>query len=257
MFSLEEKVAVITGAAGGIGGAAARRFAEAGARVVLADVADAGALARELGGLFVETDVSEEDQVQALMEKAAATHGRIDIVINNAGKGFGGKSVSESEDSDFRRSFATHALGVMFGIKHALPHMKQGGSIVNTASLAGLVGMYGSAPYVAAKFAVVGITKTAALELAPLGIRVNCICPGNIDTAMGAPPELLGITNAMTPLGRPGRPEEVAALLHFLASNDCPYITGQAIVIDGGMSAGPHLRLGDLIRAATGEGVDA
>ncbi|MDZ4277807.1 MAG: SDR family oxidoreductase [Dehalococcoidia bacterium] len=247
MFSLEGTVAVITGAAGGIGSATARRFAEAGARLVLADVADAGALAKELGGLFVRTDVSDEGQVKALMEAAAAAHGRIDIVINNAGAPAGGAPVEQSEAEIFTRGFGVNALGVAFGIKHAVPHMKAGGSIVNTASLAGLQGQYGSAPYVASKFAVVGITKTAALELAAQGIRVNCVCPGNVATAMGAPPEFAAVTDAMTPLGRPGRPEEVAALFHFLASDDCPYITGQAICVDGGMTAGPYLRLGDLI----------
>jgi len=129
--------------------------------------------------------------------------------------------------------------------------MPAGGAIVNTASLSGLQGMYGSAPYVASKFAVVGVTKTAALELAGRGIRVNCVCPGNIDTPMGAPPEFLAVTNAMTPLGRPGRPEEVAALFHFLASDEAAYITGQAICIDGGMTAGPYLRLRELMKRQT------
>jgi NAD(P)-dependent dehydrogenase (short-subunit alcohol dehydrogenase family) len=249
MFSLQDKVAVITGAAGGIGGATARRFAEAGATVVLADVHDASALAGELGGAFVKTDISAKKDVRALMERAAEAHGRIDVVINNAGAGFGGAPVQATDRKQFTRSFKTNALGAAMGIKYAVPHMRAGGSIVSTASLAGLVGMYGSAPYVAAKFAVVGITKTAALELAPLGIRVNCVCPGNIATAMGAPPEFLGVTNAMTPLGRAGQPEEVAALFHFLASDDASYITGQAFVIDGGMSAGPHVNVGALLES--------
>lgn len=248
MFSLEGKIAVITGAAGGIGSATARRFAAAGARVVLADRADASALASELGGLFVPTDVSDEAQVRALMDAAAERYGRIDIAINNAGAPAGGAPIVGSDEETFRRGFEIHALGVAFGIKHAVPHMPAGGAIVNTASLAGIEGQFGSAPYVASKHAVVGITKTAALELAPRGIRVNCVCPGNIDTPMGAPPEFAVITDAMTPLGRPGRPEEVAALFHFLASDDCAYLTGQAICIDGGMTAGPYLRLGDLIK---------
>lgn len=249
MFSLTDKVAVITGAAGGIGGATARRFADAGAKVVLADINDASALAGELGGVFVQTNVAKKSQVKALMERAAAEHGRIDVVINNAGAGFGGATIHETERRQFTQAFKTNALGAAAGIQYAVPHMREGGSIVNTASLAGLVGMYGSGPYVAAKFAVVGITKTAALELAPLGIRVNCVCPGNIATAMGAPPAFLPVTNAMTPLGRAGRPEEIAALFHFLASDDASYVTGQAIVIDGGMSAGPHLRLNELMGA--------
>ncbi len=248
MFSLEGKVAVITGAAGGIGSATARRFAEAGAKLVLADVVDAGALAQELGGLFVRTDVSDEAQVKALMDAAAEAHGRIDVVVNNAGVPAGGAPISELPAAEFHRGFDTNTLGVVYGIRHAVPHMKEGGSIINTASLAGLQGMYGSAPYVASKFAVVGITKTAALELARFGIRVNCVCPGNIATPMGAPPQFAAVTDAMTPLGRPGKPEEVAALFHFLAADDCPYVTGQAICIDGGMTAGPHLRLDELIK---------
>lgn len=249
MFSLEGKLAVITGAAGGIGSATARRFAQAGAKVVLGDLADASAVAQETGGLFVQTDVSDEAQVKALMDAAAAVSGRIDIVINNAGAPAGGAPISESAAETFHQGFDTNTLGVVFGIKHAVPHMRSGGGvIVNTASLAGVQGLYGSAPYVASKFAVVGVTKTAALELASLGIRVNCVCPGNIDTPMGAPPGFAAITDAMTPLGRPGRPEEVAALFHFLASDDCAYISGQAIHIDGAMTAGPYLRLGDLIK---------
>jgi 3alpha(or 20beta)-hydroxysteroid dehydrogenase len=247
-FSLEGKVVVITGAAGGIGSATARRFTAAGARVILGDVADAGALARELGGAFVRTDVSDEDQVKALMGAASDAHGRIDVVINNAGMPAGGAPIADLDAEVFRRGYETNALGVLYGIKHAVPQMSAGGSIVNTASLAGLQGMYGSAPYVASKFAVVGITKTAALELAARGIRVNCVCPGNIATAMGAPEAFAAVTDAMTPIGRAGRPEEIAAVFHFLASDDASYVTGQAISIDGGMTAGPHLRLGDLIK---------
>ena len=243
MFSLAGKVAVITGGTGGIGQATVRRFAQAGAKVVIADVDDGSALAEEVAGLFVATDVSDESQVKALMDRAVEEYGRLDVAINNAGKGTGGGPIRTLSADAIRRSFDTNALGAAWGIKHAAPHMKEGGAIINTASLAGIQGQYGSAAYVAAKFAVVGITKTAALELAGRGVRVNCVCPGNIDTRMGAGPAVAAVTNAITPLGRPGRPEEVAALFHFLAADDCPYITGQAICIDGGMTAGSFLRL--------------
>ena len=212
MFSLEGKVAVVTGGVGGIGQATVRRFAQAGAKVVIADVDDGSALAKEVDGLFVHTDVSDEEQVKSLMDKAVEEYGRLDIAINNAGKGTGGGLIRHLSADAIRRSFDTNALGAAWGIKHASPHMKDGGAIVNTASLAGIQGQFASVAYVAAKFAVVGITKT----------------------------------NAMTPLGRPGKPEEVAALFHFLVADDCPYITGQAICIDGGMTAGPLLRLNDL-----------
>jgi len=202
----------------------------------------------QMGGLVEEQIVNA---VEALMDAAAEAHGRIDIAINNAGAPAGGGTITDLPTEVFQRGFDTNALGVVYGIRYAAPHMLRGGAIVNTASLAGIQGQYGSAPYVASKFAVVGITKTAALDLAPRGIRVNCICPGNIATAMGATPQFAAVTDAMTPLGRPGKPEEVAALFHFLASDDAMYITGQAVCIDGGMTAGPYLRLADLIKGTS------
>jgi len=248
MFSLKAKVAVVTGGASGIGLATAKRFAGAGARVVIADRNDASAIAQEINGLFVRTDVTQEEQVKALMDKAAETYGRIDIVINNAGggEGSGTNFIPFLPAKDYETSFRVNSMGVIFGIKHAADHMANGGSIVNTASVAGYQGVATYSPYVASKAAVIAITKTAALELAPRNIRVNCVCPGTVDTPMaygeGGQSELK-LAKLMMPLGRLCQPEEVAALFHFLCADDCSFISGQAICIDGGMTAGLSMGL--------------
>jgi 3alpha(or 20beta)-hydroxysteroid dehydrogenase len=243
LFSLAGKVAVVTGGAAGIGQATARRFAAAGAKVVIGDVRDASALAKEIGGLAVGTDVSREAEVEALLETAVRELGRLDVVVNNAGIGAGTVLASLSEE-DLDANLDVNLKSVVWGIKHAAPRIADGGSIMSTASLAGLLGTPSYGAYVASKAAVIGITRTAALELAPRGVRVNCACPGTIDTAMNrneggnVESEIAGMLH---PLGRMGRPEEVAALFHFLAADESAFITGQAIAIDGGISAGPGL----------------
>jgi len=241
MFSIDGKVAVITGAASGIGLATARRFAAAGAWVVLADVNEASHIAAQIGADFVRTDVSREEEVEALMQRAAKSLGRIDVVINNAGFGTTPNLLVSAPATDFERSFQVNTMGVVFGIKHAVPHMTNGGSIVNTASVAGVQGAVSYSAYSASKAAIINITQTAALELAPLAIRVNCVCPGTVNTPMaykeGVEAEL-AIAHKIMPLGRLCEPEEVAALFHFLASDDAAFISGQAICIDGAMTAG-------------------
>jgi NAD(P)-dependent dehydrogenase (short-subunit alcohol dehydrogenase family) len=260
LFSLEGKVAVVTGGASGIGEATARRFARAGARVVIGDVADASGVAAATGGLFVRTDVSHEAEVETLLENALRELGRLDVVVNNAGGGAGGFLATLSEP-DLDRTLNVNLKGVVWGIKHAAPRIADGGSILSTASLAGLIGTPSYGAYVASKAAVIGITRTAALELAPRRVRVNCVCPGTIDTPMARKAEgevEWRLAALLHPLGRVGRPEEVAALFHFLASDESAFITGQAIAIDGGFSAGPGLGLiGSLYEKLAGEGLPA
>ncbi len=256
MFSLTGKVAVVTGGASGIGEATARRFARAGAQVVIGDLSDASSLANEIGGLAVRVDVSREAEVEKLLESAVREFGRLNVVVNNAGVG-GGNFLAELTEQDLDNNLNVNLKGVVWGIKHAAARIADGGSIMNTASLAGLIGTPSYGAYVASKAAIIGVTKTAALELAPRGIRVNCVCPGTIDTPMsrtdaGSVEYLLA--NVLHPLGRMGRAEEVAALFHFLASDESAFISGQAIAIDGGMSAGPSLGvIAKLFEAVTGE----
>lgn len=240
---MSDKVAVVTGGASGIGLATVRRLASDGVRVVIGDLSDAHELAADIDGAFQKTDVSDETQVEALMQAALDKFGRLDIAFNNAGVSLGGDPVWRSDAEKYRRSFEINVLGTVFGIKHAALRMKSGASIINNASVAGVIGHPGYGAYSAAKFGVVGVTRTAAIELGPRGIRVNAVLPGHIETPMilndpGGAEFIHEFQRFGAPLGRPGQPEEVAELVAFLATEASSFITGQAIAIDGGLTAG-------------------
>jgi len=250
------KVVVITGAAGGIGRAAAVRFASEGASVVAVDLPGSGleetVAAVEGAGqnaLAVAGDVTKAADVEKYVALAKERFGRIDAFFNNAGiEGWIGPMLAYPEDQ-FDRVLAVNVKGVWLGMKYVAPVMAAGGggTIVNTASVAGLSGTPGIIAYGASKHAVVGMTKTAALELAPAKIRVNAVCPSPIETRMmralerginpDAPEEVHERMASTNPMGRYGEPEEVAALVAFLCSADASYLTGEIIPVDGGRMA--------------------
>ena len=240
-FSLKDQVAVITGGTSGIGLKAAERFIASGAKVVISGRKDGTEIAERIGATFVQCDVSDEDSVANLMKTTQETLGNIDIVVNNAGANFGYDVLMETDISDFDKNFNINTKGVVYGIKHGVPRMNEGGRIVNVSSVAGLQGVAYLAPYVASKWAVIGITRTAAVELGGKGIRCNVICPTSVNTPMANTPEgqpQLRMEHKAVPMGRIAEPEEIAAMIHFLASNDCGFINGQAIAVDGGFTAG-------------------
>jgi meso-butanediol dehydrogenase/(S,S)-butanediol dehydrogenase/diacetyl reductase len=245
----ENRVALVTGAASGIGAAAARRFAAEGARVMLGDC-DEEALAGvaseiEASGAAVGTqtlDVSDLEQVESLTAAAVERFGRLDIVFNNAGIGCYGQS-PDLDPETWHRVIGVDLHSVFYGCRAAIPRLREsgGGSIVNTASISGLFGDYGLAAYNAAKGAVVNYTRTVAIDHARENIRVNAVCPGPIDTKLTEPllanADLVEEYGERIPMGRVGRAEEVAAAVAFLASDDAAYITGTTIVVDGGLTA--------------------
>jgi 3alpha(or 20beta)-hydroxysteroid dehydrogenase len=254
MGKLDGRVVLITGAARGQGEQEARLFVEEGARVVVADVLDdqGEALAKEIGAHYVHLDVSQEDDWAAAVRSARAAYGRIDGLVNNAGI-LRFNELVDTPLAEFMRIVQVNQVGVFLGIKTLAPELAAagGGTIVNTASYTGLTGMAYVGAYAATKHAIVGLTRVAALELAAKGIRVNAVCPGAVDTAMSNPAQLDPGANTeeasqaldelyrkLVPLGRIGRPEEVARLALFLTGEDSSYITGQPFVIDGGWLAG-------------------
>lgn len=235
---------VITGGASGIGRATALQSAAAGAGVVLADIQDGAAVVAAAGEhdvCFRRTDVSLSAEVAALMDWAVARHGRIDVLVNAAGIGGGSATTADYSEADFDRVIATNLKGVFLCMKHALAAMVRtgGGAIVNIASILGIVGMAQTPAYSAAKGGVVQLTKVAALEYARHNIRVNCICPGIIDTPMlqGVPAAGRQLLVERQPIGRLGRAEEIAATAVFLASEASAFTTGSVVAVDGGFTA--------------------
>jgi 3alpha(or 20beta)-hydroxysteroid dehydrogenase len=247
---LEGKVALVTGAAQGIGEAIARRFAREGARVVVADILDAPGrkLASELGDAarYAHLDVTRPEQWSAAVEPLRGELGGIDVLVNNAGIGLPPVALADTPVEEHRRIQDVNSDGVFFGMRAVADAMKAAGrgSIVNISSIDGIVGVAGLTSYVASKFAVRGMTRSAALELGRFGIRVNSIHPGFIDTPMlrGASAELSRSLQTLLdqqPIARLGTPDEIASLALFLASDESSYCTGAEFVIDGGHTAGP------------------
>ena len=253
---LDGKVAVVTGAAGVIGGATVRLLAERGARIVAVDrkLAELEAMTKELPAsaqaLAVAADVSDEEEVKEYVDAAIAKFGTIDVFYNNAGVEGDVKSITDYPLAEFRRVLDVNVVGVFLGMKHVLPVMlKQNkGSIVNTASIAGLVGSPHIAVYSASKHAVIGLTKSVAWECTGTGVRINCVCPGLIDSRMlsaildGRNPGSAPVPNERIveriPARRLGLASEVASIVAFLASDEASYVSGSAYTVDGGRTAG-------------------
>ena len=252
MGRLDNKVAVITGAASGMGRATASRFAGEGAAVVISDLNQEGGEAavrdcRENGGraVFQKTDVSSEGEVKAAVARAVGEFGRLDIIYNNAGIGGAVGPIDQVKVEDWDRTLGVLLRAVFLGIKHAVPEMRKagGGSIISTASIAGIQGYAGIHAYSAAKAGVVNLTRSAATELAKDRIRVNCICPGGILTPLiyntfpGGQPAAAAFLAKGQPFPREGRPEDIANMALFLASDEAEWVTGAAMVVDGGYTA--------------------
>lgn len=252
---LENKVAIITAGGSGIGAATARRFVQEGASIVVADIS--GRRAEEVasaisasGGkaVYLKMDASDPEGVQATITLALDTYGRLDIMFNNAGMA-DAAPLDETSLESWNRVMAVTLTSTFLGLKYCLPIMRRqgGGAIINTASVSGTGGDYGLSSYNAAKAGVINLTRAAAIENAKFNIRVNCVCPGAINTRAA---QILGgdradefrrIQAKAHPLGRMGEPEEIASAVAFLASAEASFITGAALMVDGGVTAGTGL----------------
>lgn len=248
----EDKVVLITGGTGGIGEATAKLFLDEGAKVAIVGTSDEKLekSKEKLGDvLTIKADVSNEEDVKNYVDKTVEAYGKIDVFFNNAGIEGKVKFVEEQTVEDFQKVLNVNVIGVFLGLKYVMPVMKKngGGSIINTSSVAGLMGSPGVMPYVASKHAVVGITKTAALEGAKDKVRVNSVHPSPVETRMmrsleqGFNPEDAAGAKAaqeqLIPMGRYGEPDEIGKLVLFLGSDDSEFITGAQYIIDGGLLA--------------------
>jgi NAD(P)-dependent dehydrogenase (short-subunit alcohol dehydrogenase family) len=254
MFSLQNKIALVTGAGSGIGAAIAETFARTGAFVYVTDRDEKGGATtaeriRELGGQaeFLALDVAKEEDCARVAQQAHERHGRLDVLVNNAGIGHVG-TMLQTTGADLDRLYAVNVRGVFNVSKTFLPGMiaRKQGAIVNLASIGGIVGVRDRLAYCTTKFAVVGLTKAMALDHALEGVRINCICPGRVETPFVAarlkeypdPRKAYEEMAATQAIGRMGKPEEIAAAALYLASDEAAFVTGTALLIDGGWSAG-------------------
>ncbi|MNZ15992.1 2,5-dichloro-2,5-cyclohexadiene-1,4-diol dehydrogenase [compost metagenome] len=247
-MKLNEKIAIVTGGASGIGEATVRRLVAEGAKVVIADLSDRGAeLSGELNQrgektLFVKVDVSREEDVANLIAATVECFGRLDIMVANAGIGQSRTPIEQTGLDQWQRMLDINLTGVFLSDKLAIEQMlKQGGggAVVNMASIMGHVGVAGAAPYNAAKGGVVNLTRSLGVAYASAGIRVNAVCPGFIDTPIldGAPDAAVAHIVAAHPIGRLGRPEEIASAVAFLASDEASFMVGANLIVDGGYTA--------------------
>ncbi len=251
MGKVEGKVALVTGGGSGIGKATALAFAKDGARVAVADVdivsgEKTADLVTEAGGeaIYLNADVTNSDQVKSMIDKTVATYGRLDCACNNAGIAGIQARIADSTEENWDRTMLVNLKSVWLCMKYEILQMlKQGGGvIVNTSSVAGLVGMNGWSAYVASKHGVLGLTKSAALEYAKANIRINAVCPSIISTPMaksftGGDPRVEAHILAQQPLGRMGTPEEVAGAVVWLCSEAASFVTGHGLAVDGGLLA--------------------
>jgi len=247
----EEKVALVTGGSSGIGRATAVAFANEGARVVIDDINVEGGeetlrMIKNAGGeaIFFKADISKVAEVEALVQKTIETYGRLDCAFNNAGVGEPLKRVAKTTEDNWDRVMATNLKGVYLCMKYEIPHMlkQKKGAIVNTSSLAGRRGLSGQAAYVASKHGVMGLTKSAALEYATSGIRINAVCPGVTSTPLITHqlkdrPYMEKVYVDMEPVGRLGKPEEIAAAVLWLCSDEASFVVGSLFAVDGGVVA--------------------
>ncbi len=251
-MDFKDKVVLITGASSGIGKAAALAFAERGAKVVAADVSeeDGKAALEEIkaksqDSLFVTCDVADSGSVQAMIRQTVEKFGKIDIAVNNAGIGGAAVHTDEHPEEEWHKVIGVNLTGVFLCMKYELQEMLKAkrGCIINVSSVLGLVGFMGSPGYVAAKHGVIGLTRTAALEYAPRGIRVNAVCPGFIETPMlqnaglDHDDQLHQAISNMHAMKRMGKTEEVPGAILWLASDHATFVTGAAIAVDGGFTA--------------------
>ncbi len=240
-MDLEGKVAIVTGGSSGIGKAIVERYAWEGAEVVVADVDEEKGqeVAEETDSDFIQCDVSEWEEVENLVEETVERHGKLDIIVNNAGIG-AVEGIEDMDVEDYKQIRSINLDGVTYGCKAAAPHLKETeGVIINMASIYGLVGDKGSTAYNIAKGGVVNMTRSVANDLAEHNVRVNSICPGFVETPMteGLGEEFQAHIENMTPLERMAEPEEISSVAAFLASDEASYITGANIPVDGGWTS--------------------